>query len=138
MTRYIKLIAVMMSVALTTTSCGDFLNEYSQDMVVAKTVYHLDEVLLGNGYIKSTIVESGPTIGNVAGFSMSWTMMSTPAVSGRRRARPGVTVCRTSSDVMPGSLESAATIMRQISAVTAIRGITCIHVSMWPISYLTR
>ena len=29
MTRYIKLIAVMMSVALTTTSCGDFLNEYS-------------------------------------------------------------------------------------------------------------
>ena len=68
MTRYIKLIAVMMSVALTTTSCGDFLNEYSQDMVVAKTVYHLDEVLLGNGYIKSTIVESGPTIGNVAGF----------------------------------------------------------------------
>jgi len=68
MTRYIKLIAGMMSVALTTTSCGDFLNEYSQDMVVAKTVYHLDEVLLGNGYIKSTIVESGPTIGNVAGF----------------------------------------------------------------------
>ncbi|MCM1297456.1 MAG: RagB/SusD family nutrient uptake outer membrane protein [Muribaculaceae bacterium] len=52
---------------MTTTSCGDFLDEYSQDMVVAKTVSHLDEVLLGEGYIKSTMKTSGPT-NEVGGF----------------------------------------------------------------------
>ena len=33
------------------TSCGDFLDEYSQDLVVVKTVEDLDEVLLGDVYL---------------------------------------------------------------------------------------
>lgn len=32
------------------SGCG-FLDEYSQDLVTPKTVYHLDEVLLGDGYL---------------------------------------------------------------------------------------
>lgn len=34
------------------TSCGDFLDEYSQDLVVVKTVEDLDEVLLGDVYYR--------------------------------------------------------------------------------------
>ncbi|TXH54487.1 MAG: RagB/SusD family nutrient uptake outer membrane protein [Bacteroidia bacterium] len=33
------------------TSCGKFLDDYSQDLVIPKTVQELDEVLLGNGYL---------------------------------------------------------------------------------------
>ena len=36
------------------SSCGDFLDEYSQDMVVPKTVSDLEEVLIGETYMKST------------------------------------------------------------------------------------
>ncbi len=70
MNRYIKTAAGagLLLAALTTTSCSDFLNEYSQHMVVAKTVYHLDEVLLGNGYIKSYIADNGPQGARCAGF----------------------------------------------------------------------
>ncbi len=38
-------------------SCGNFLDEYSQDLVTPKTVADLNEVLLGNGYIPSSEVE---------------------------------------------------------------------------------
>ena len=38
-------------------SCGNFLDEYSQDMVVPKTVSDLNEVLLGNGYLPSSEIE---------------------------------------------------------------------------------
>lgn len=68
MMKYIYLTAGLLLGALTSTSCSDFLNEYSQDMVVAKTVWHFDEVLLGNGYIKSSIVSGGPTIGRTGGI----------------------------------------------------------------------
>ena len=37
--------------------CGNFLDEYSQDLVVPKTVSDLNEVLLGNGYIPSLEIE---------------------------------------------------------------------------------
>lgn len=67
MKKYIKLAAGLL-LATCTTSCGDFLDEYSQDMVVAKTVYHFNEVLLGNGYIGSYSVSGGPSIGGVGGF----------------------------------------------------------------------
>ena len=39
------------------SSCGNFLDEYSQDLVVPKTVSDLNEVLLGNGYIPSSEIE---------------------------------------------------------------------------------
>lgn len=39
------------------SGCGSFLDEYSQDLVVPKTVSDLNEVLLGNGYIPSSEIE---------------------------------------------------------------------------------
>ncbi len=33
------------------SSCGKFLDDYSQDMVIPKTVQDFDELLLGNGYL---------------------------------------------------------------------------------------
>ena len=39
------------AVACSFAACDDFLSEYSQDMVVAKNVDHLDEVLLGSVYV---------------------------------------------------------------------------------------
>ena len=33
------------------SGCGKFLDQYSQDLVIPKTVQDLDEVLLGNGYL---------------------------------------------------------------------------------------
>lgn len=54
------------SIAL--TSCSDFLDEYSQHMIVAKSVKDLDEVLIGEGYIKSSVVSTGPSGTKVAGF----------------------------------------------------------------------
>ena len=39
------------------SGCGNFLDEYSQDLVVPKTVSDLNEVLLGNGYLPSAEVE---------------------------------------------------------------------------------
>ena len=44
--------------ALGSTSCSDFLEAYSQDMVIPSTVTDLDEVLLGSVYIPSQ--EIGP------------------------------------------------------------------------------
>lgn len=35
----------------TTTSCGKFLDDYSQDLVIPKSVQDFDELLLGNGYL---------------------------------------------------------------------------------------
>lgn len=49
-------------------SCSDFLSAYSQDMIVAKQVSDLDEVLLGECYIKSWQISSGPSGTRVGGF----------------------------------------------------------------------
>lgn len=40
------------------TSCGDFLDDYSQDLVVPKTVTDLNEVMLGSGYLPSNEVDN--------------------------------------------------------------------------------
>lgn len=50
------------------TSCSDFLDEYSQDMIVAKTPTDLDEVLLGSGYLGSVAISNGPVGTRVGGF----------------------------------------------------------------------
>lgn len=67
MNKYIKP-AIGLLLMASASSCGDFLDEYSQDMVVAKTVFHFNEVLLGNGYIGSYSVSGGPTLGAVGGY----------------------------------------------------------------------
>lgn len=48
---------------LTTTLCGcsNFLSEYSQDMVIPKTVKQLDELLIGDVYMQSKKTEYGMT-----------------------------------------------------------------------------
>lgn len=47
------------ALALSVCSCGDFLDQYSQDMVVPKTVDHLDEVLIGEVYMPSKTINTG-------------------------------------------------------------------------------
>ena len=44
------------AVACSFAACDDFLSEYSQDMVIAKSVDHLDEVLLGSVYVPANSV----------------------------------------------------------------------------------
>lgn len=56
------------SLAIICSSCGDFLEEYSQHMIIAKSVNDLDEVLLGDGYINSYSVSNGPNGARCAGF----------------------------------------------------------------------
>ena len=43
--------------ALTTVSCNDFLDQYSQDLVVAKSVTDLNELLIGDVYLRSHEVD---------------------------------------------------------------------------------
>ncbi len=40
------------------TSCGDFLQEYSQDLVYARSCEDLDEILIGNGYMREAYTPS--------------------------------------------------------------------------------
>lgn len=40
------------------SSCGDFLQEYSNDLVYAKTCSDLEELLIGNGYMKNVTSSS--------------------------------------------------------------------------------
>ncbi|MBQ8500746.1 MAG: RagB/SusD family nutrient uptake outer membrane protein [Bacteroides sp.] len=62
---YTKILCFL--VACSFVACDDFLSEYSQDMVVAKTVDHLDEVLLGSVYMPSFAVYN-PSGSSVCGF----------------------------------------------------------------------
>ncbi len=49
--------------AVGSVGCSDFLDEYSQDLVVAKNVQHLDELLIGSVYLRSHKVEYGMSPG---------------------------------------------------------------------------
>lgn len=53
---------------ISTTSCSDFLDAYSQDMVVPNSVNDLDEVLLGSVYIHSSEISNGPSGTSSCGF----------------------------------------------------------------------
>lgn len=51
-------------------SCDSFLEEYSQDLTYAKTAADLDEILIGDGYMKvSTDLIS---LGNSDGYYFPW------------------------------------------------------------------
>lgn len=65
---YIAVVSALLTMSF--ASCDDFLSEYSQDMVVAKTVTHLDEVLLGSVYVptQEIVGPSGPSGGRLCGF----------------------------------------------------------------------
>ncbi|MGE9935938.1 RagB/SusD family nutrient uptake outer membrane protein [Butyricimonas virosa] len=49
MKRFCKYICLIVLIAC--VSCGDFLEEYSQDLTYAKTAADLDEILVGEGYM---------------------------------------------------------------------------------------
>lgn len=55
-------------ITCTCTSCGDFLDAYSQDMVIPKSVTNIDEVLLGEVYVNSFTTAYGPTAMRTCGF----------------------------------------------------------------------
>lgn len=67
-----KLSSYFIAIGLTAVlaGCGDFLKEYSQDMVVAKSVSDLEEVLLGETYMKSTETAYGMSNGTCGFFNM--------------------------------------------------------------------
>lgn len=50
-TKYIQAIALTSVLAMTATSCSDFLKEYSQDLAKVESWSDLDELLLGDGYL---------------------------------------------------------------------------------------
>lgn len=62
------ILATILPLAL--SGCGNFLSEYSQDMVVAKSVSDIEEVLLGEAYMKSTETSYGMGSGTCGFFNM--------------------------------------------------------------------
>lgn len=62
------LLPMLMAGVVSFAGCDDFLSEYSQDKIVAKKVQDLDELLLGDGYLQSSAIASGPSITNPAVF----------------------------------------------------------------------
>ena len=61
--RYIWIIFLVGAIS----SCGDFLDDYSQDLTYARTLADIEEVLVGSGYIPT---ESG--VNDQDGLFMSW------------------------------------------------------------------
>ncbi len=68
MRKQLYIVTLLLASMFTETSCSDFLSAYSQDMIVAQSVSDLDEVLLGDVYIKSYQVSTGPSGSRSAGF----------------------------------------------------------------------
>lgn len=64
---YIHILPMLL---LALSSCGDFLDEYSQDMVVPKTVSDLEETLIGACYMKSTETAYGMSNASCGFFNM--------------------------------------------------------------------
>lgn len=59
---------IILATGFLLSSCDDFLSAYSQDMVIAKSVNDLDELLLGDVYITSSEASTGPSGSRVCGF----------------------------------------------------------------------
>lgn len=65
-----KIYIVLALLTVVLTSCGKFLDEYSQDMIVPSKVSDLDEVLLGDVYIKAAGVTYGMSNASCAFINM--------------------------------------------------------------------
>lgn len=79
-----KKILTNISISLLTLvlgGCGDFLSEYSQDMVVPKTVDHFNELLIGEVYIQSYGVRDGMSSGSCQFLNMLDDDISTTGTS---------------------------------------------------------
>lgn len=53
-------------------SCDSFLEEYSQDLTYAKTAADLDEILIGDGYMKVPENNAGLGLGSSDGYYFPW------------------------------------------------------------------
>ena len=62
--------SILALILLLSYGCGNFLSEYSQDMVRAKTIADFDEVLLGSVYLPIEEKLNGTLIGN--NYTLSW------------------------------------------------------------------
>ena len=62
--------SILALILLLSCGCGNFLSEYSQDMVRAKTIADFDEVLLGSVYLPMEEKLNGTLIGN--NYTLSW------------------------------------------------------------------
>ena len=62
--------SILALILLLSCGCSNFLSEYSQDMVRAKTIADFDEVLLGSVYLPIESKSYGTLIGN--GSTLSW------------------------------------------------------------------
>ena len=54
------------------SSCDSFLEEYSQDLTYAKTAADLDEILIGDGYMKVPENNAGIGLGSSDGYYFPW------------------------------------------------------------------
>ena len=66
-----KILYWIVCLGLFTISCGDFLEDYSQDLTYASSCADLEELLIGNGYIKQNVSTSFAVTGD-DGFSCPW------------------------------------------------------------------
>lgn len=70
--RKIYIISVMF-LSLFLGSCGNFLEEYSQDLTYARTAKDLDELLVGSGYMEVQDVGSRlPSLGSETSYFFPW------------------------------------------------------------------
>lgn len=69
-----------------TASCGDFLDEYSQDLITARTVTDLNELLVGDVYLRSHTVNKGMTQGVYGFVNMLDDDINTTGSSGTKNA----------------------------------------------------
>ena len=66
-----KILYWIVCLGLFTISCGDFLEDYSQDLTYASSCADLEELLIGNGYIKQNVSTSF-AVTRDDGFSCPW------------------------------------------------------------------
>lgn len=70
------------------TSCGDFLEDYSQDLTYASSCADLEELLIGNGYIKQCVNTSFSISGNNSYYCPWIHVMDDDAIDPDRKQQP--------------------------------------------------
>ena len=69
---------ILFAFSLTAIACGDFLEEYSQDLTYAQTAADLDEILVGEGYMPVPYSNSIPSL--ESDFYFTWLPLMTDDV----------------------------------------------------------
>lgn len=64
--RIIISVFAVIGISVLTTSCSDFLKEYSQDLAKVESWEDLDELLLGEGYLPSSMYNTGTSASSIS------------------------------------------------------------------------